>query len=585
MPITRLDIRNFRSILNARIDLRNVNIFVGQNDEGKSNVLRSLDLFFNGTRRNGYELIWDDDYSAFAEAAKGRAREISVQLTLELPRSFADRRPVLWRKTWRREGLHAERISFADGTTFGARSKIGAFLAGMRFDYVPAIKSPDYFASLMAKLHDMLESTVEEQIRTASKTFTKTINANTSRLLADIVSEIGLDASIELPTDLRDVFSRLEFRSGQGEMTFSLRQRGDGIKVRHIPIVLRWLAEQANHLSAPGKPRVVTIWGYEEPENNLELQRCFEVAKDFVNNSDETQVFVTTHSPAIYSVAREDLTGAVSLFYVRKQDGTTLIERIENETFPAIDGSMGLLALLEPHMRSAQQEVANLSGRLASLPDPTMPTIFVEGPSDKVILEKALQVLDPAAAAQIRVRCSTANGGGHAWVADQLIAWSHHRPEAVAIGLFDADADAKKSREVVRVKLKGGVANVNAIPIELKPSDHVIQCIKAGFLIPYAIEELLPVEVWAHAQQKGWLVDRERLPRLYNFDRADVSFDEFLSEKLPSEELQRYVRRKVRAESKEAFSRYVASIDAEAVWFCLKRTVEDIVSKLRLTVT
>jgi hypothetical protein len=46
----------------------------------------------------------------------------------------------------------------------------------MRFDYVPAIKGQDYFQSLMSKMYDMLAATVEERIREASGSFTKTIN-------------------------------------------------------------------------------------------------------------------------------------------------------------------------------------------------------------------------------------------------------------------------------------------------------------------------------------------------------------------------------------------------------------------------
>lgn len=46
--ITSIRIKNFRSIKNALIKVKDMNIFVGLNDVGKSNVLKALNLFFNG---------------------------------------------------------------------------------------------------------------------------------------------------------------------------------------------------------------------------------------------------------------------------------------------------------------------------------------------------------------------------------------------------------------------------------------------------------------------------------------------------------------------------------------------------------
>ena len=269
MGITYVVIRNFRSIVFFSNTVHDLNIFVGQNDEGKSNVLRALDLFFNHGKRTGYELEWNLDYCYFAPERLRKADEIVVQLEITPPATFRHSTPVVWKKVWRKEGLHSESVKHRDGSEVGPRSKLLAFLRAMRFDYVPAIKGEEYFQSMMSSLHDMLEATVEEQVRAASGSFTKTINKNTKPILKDILGRLGLKTTIELPPNLRDLFAQLEFTSVSGEKSFSLKQRGDGIKVRHIPIVLRWLAEQANYLSAPGRPKTVTVWGYEAPENNL----------------------------------------------------------------------------------------------------------------------------------------------------------------------------------------------------------------------------------------------------------------------------------------------------------------------------
>lgn len=46
--IKKIEIRNFRSIRNILINVDNYNTFVGLNDVGKSNLLKALNLFFNG---------------------------------------------------------------------------------------------------------------------------------------------------------------------------------------------------------------------------------------------------------------------------------------------------------------------------------------------------------------------------------------------------------------------------------------------------------------------------------------------------------------------------------------------------------
>ena len=45
--IKKIYIKNFRSIVEETIECESMNIFVGKNDAGKSNVLKALDLFFN----------------------------------------------------------------------------------------------------------------------------------------------------------------------------------------------------------------------------------------------------------------------------------------------------------------------------------------------------------------------------------------------------------------------------------------------------------------------------------------------------------------------------------------------------------
>ena len=444
MSITALTIKNYRSIASFDHPIKDLNIFVGQNDEGKSNILRSLDLFFNYGKPQGYELDWNRDFCMFAPKRIRKAEEILIQIEVTPPSSFANRSPVIWQKIWRKSGIHSDISFHKDRSAVSPKSKISAFLRAMRFDYVPAIKSADYFQSLMASLHDMLEATVEEQIRDASSSFTATISENTSQILHDIRARLGLETTIELPANLRDLFSQLEFTSVSSDKSFSLAQRGDGIKVRHIPIVLKWLADQANHLSAPGRPKAVTVWGYEEPENNLELKRCFELANQLVENCGAIQTFVTTHSPAFYSVFRHSDPDKVGLFLVTKDEShpVSVVSNLGTADLTSLDSSMGLMMLLEPHFMEAQSEILALKETVKSLNDLAKPVLLLEGPTDAKLISTAWTKLYPSTPAPfIPVGCGAESGAGGAKTLNTSLRYLTEVFNQKVLAVFDNDRE------------------------------------------------------------------------------------------------------------------------------------------------
>jgi hypothetical protein len=325
---------------------------------------------------------------------------------------------------------------------------------------------------------------------------------------------------------------------------------------------LRWLAKQANHLSAPGRPRVVTIWGYEEPENNLETRKCFELAQFFIDTSVEVQTFLTTHSPVFYSVFSGP-GSAINLVEVQLDQGTgtKLTPRAagRKSDVDALHSSIGFLDLLEPHVREWKKKADQLEARLAEGIDPNHPSIFVEGPSDKTILQAVMKRFFPACAA-VRIVCSTRNGGGHAWVKDSLIAWHHIRGQSKAVGLFDGDAASQPSIdefvEIVEARAGGGA---RALKFRIKPAGIALDITKAKLRIPVAIEELCPREAWAKAKGEGWLEPRPNLTTLYQFGETDVTFSDWIKSKLPDDELRDIATQRVASDFKEKFAKYVAS--------------------------
>lgn len=582
MSIEHIRIRNFRSLADASIPAKALTVFVGCNDEGKSNLLRALDLFFNsGAGR--YEINWMMDYSGYAKEVKGKAPQIEIVLTFKLPESFSVGQPVVWKRVWRKTGLHRDDIKLADGGDLPARSKAYAYLKTMRYEYVPAIKGAEYFEKLLGSVHDMLDATVQSDIRAAAANFTEAIRNHTGGILQDLESQLGLKSDLELPSDLRRLFTDLEFHSNTGTHRVALSQRGDGIKVRHIPIILRWLALQANHLSAPGRPRVETVWGYEEPENNLETRRCFELAEFFLRNSGSIQTFLTTHSPVFYSVLQPHVHDVVSLAEVRLEpSGTQVTPRLPGRPsdLMALHSSIGFLDLIEPHVREWKDRVDRLQSRLDEGISTDKPTIFVEGPSDQAIIKAAIARFFPQAS-KVRVLCSERNGGGHSWVKDSLIAWHHSRPSARAVGLFDGDdaslASIQEFHRLVEERVNGAT---KAFKHKIRPAGLALQIVRSGVRLQTAIEELCPYEIWQKADSKGWLDDRPGLPKLYDFQETDITFNDWLESKLQDSCLLLIARKRVADERKRDFANSAAEKIRNSHSIDDLKPLQDLVSEL-----
>ena len=145
-------IRNFRSILDETIELDQYNIFVGRNDCGKSNVLKALNLFFNGETDCGTKFDFNRDYCQKGKTGKGKAPEIIIELSFLLPSQVKDKGIKNWKKVWRYEGLHSDNRK----ELFGPYSKGPTFLSRIKFQYVPAVKSSDYFKKLLHELYNAM---------------------------------------------------------------------------------------------------------------------------------------------------------------------------------------------------------------------------------------------------------------------------------------------------------------------------------------------------------------------------------------------------------------------------------------------
>lgn len=580
MFIQSIKVSNFRSLKDCEVKFNKLNIFVGKNDAGKSNLIRALHLFFDNSR--GYPFDWDSDFCCFATKRQKKADEIKISLFVELPENFSGPSKLVWTKVWRREGLNSEVIKERGGGPLSSRSKAPFLLTNARFDYVPATKSDQFFSKLLVSIYEMLQRTAEKDLVQASADLSRVISGHTSTILSDLLETMELESKIAPPSDLKHIFSALDFRSTSSGQEFSLAQRGDGIKGRHIPIILDWLANQARTLAAKGRPQVVSVWGYEEPENNLEMSACSTVADFFLDKCATHQTFITTHSPIFYSLIEKDVDNRVAVYGVTKSnepdDSFSQFKEITPETLAEVDESMGLMPLIAPHLKSIKEELQRIKEIQQHLPKAGKPVLFVEGTTDKTVLERVLELTSPSIDIHIEASPITEDVAGCAnWVADRLIAWSYVQPanrraaepneirlSRLAVGLFDPDeaGNTASKKCTTDEKCKNSPFTKNE---KLKPSETLIGLARKGFKIPFGLEELFGEDVWTHAENKGWLTPRENLLSLYNYNDPAKTFEQHLNDCELSHHEHRLVTKKVEADKKGNLAKYVKNLNEESL--------------------
>ena len=453
--INSISIRNFRSIERQDFDCNWITTFVGENDAGKSNVLRALNLFFNDRTDADAPFDFARDFNQFAKVGQQKARQIEIKINFHLPVGYhrkGNRDYIEWRKVWREYGQVPELgyRRYVGGAPFPARSRIPALLDRIRFTYVPAIKDQRFFTDLQGQLYDVLASVAGEPLRRSASLFEEQIQQQLAGLQESIQNVFHYESALCLPDNLRTIFESLEI-SADG---IPLSRRGDGIKIRHIPMILQFIADKHNKLLNKGGIRYTHIWGFEEPENNVEMSACFEMEKQLLNivaESERHQLFLTTHSPVFY--AMEDPGEAdpndepwIHRYFVQKDGHASELVR---KSLSEVDQSMGLMPLVTRHVKEAKEEQDRLHREIRAIREVAehpLPTIFLEGATDRIVIGKAIDVFAPGSNELISLQAGGEAGyGGASALASRSLAWlleMRHRPvgnRVRAYAIFDAD--------------------------------------------------------------------------------------------------------------------------------------------------
>ena len=177
--IEKVEVSYFRSVYSLSLTkCEDVNILIGQNDAGKSNILKALNLFFNNETELTSPIEFIEDLSRSrseeARAAKGKMT-IWIKVTFNnyenwtsLPETFVVKR------TWTRYSDQPETTTVGNKNI--PNTTLGRFLSKIAFHYVPAVRGRDIFAHYLTLLHDALIDDEKAGISAASAGLVKRIN-------------------------------------------------------------------------------------------------------------------------------------------------------------------------------------------------------------------------------------------------------------------------------------------------------------------------------------------------------------------------------------------------------------------------
>lgn len=390
--IKSIHIKNFRSIVDETIELKDFNCFVGKNDSGKSNVLKALNLFFNGETDYDSKLNFDEDYSQFAKRGQKQAREILIELEIVVPESFKESGIKKWKKVWRKDGIHKDNTS----DLFSQGSRGLTYLSRMTYFYIPAVKSTEHFKGLLSRVYSSMTQAADGELKHLNEEYSISLQKLTGNLTTQIGSLLGLKSAIQMPSNLNVLFRDLTFStSDDNARAIDLNHRGDGVKARHIPPILRFIQQNTEKSRPKGSVYGSYIWGFEEPENGVEYLSCFEMANEFFSYISDCQMLITTHSPAFYTISTGDKSVC---FQTVKQNGCSKYLISKNEI---INESMGLMQIVAPFIEAARNEYIegqdtayhNLIIQLKKVMN------IMKRSSEKLDVQQILDVLDQYSAA------------------------------------------------------------------------------------------------------------------------------------------------------------------------------------------
>ncbi len=383
MRLTYFTVQNYRSITNAyRINLQDITVLVGKNNEGKSNLIRALNLAMDITRsggRIGRRLFpsrynWVDDFPLQLQNSKKLKRKESC---FRLDFSLNEAEVIAFRESIKssingelsvfisinKDGICSITVPKRGKNATALTAKMGRiadFIShNITFQVIPAIRAESDAYDIISEIVETEFSSTEDQ---QYKDAVNYIEEYRKRKLQELSERIKKPVSQFLPA-LKSINLSVEDRYTRKRQYMSDKnvvvEIDDGVKTKlqHKGDGVKSLVTMAILSQTDEKNRIIIV---DEPENHLHPEAIHYLRKVLYDLSQHNQVVIITHNP----------------IFVNRCTVSSNIIVDKNEAKPAsrIDDVRKVLGV-------------QMSDNLAYSDF----VIVVEGPSDKALLQAVIK--------------------------------------------------------------------------------------------------------------------------------------------------------------------------------------------------
>lgn len=316
--IEKIEIHRFRSISDASIDIEEINIFSGINNSGKSNILRALNLFFNGESGLNQKYDFYKDYNqAFTGQAGGkRATRIILHFNKQGKAALSKPFSIMRVFEFGRDAVTSyhstdekiqKKLEKNDGNI---NRQFTTFLNKIEYFYVPAVRDKAFVQSLFLHFEKLIEHDSGKDFEAKMGELSEILKTKSEDISTDFEKFIGLPTRAALSSKTADLLGAVEINVKTGievvrrtklhgkkneNIEVNLFSSGDGILMSYLAYFLAHVCKKISNKTF--------IWGFEEPENSLEYSKVRKIAEEFYGSfRSNAQIFITTHSPTFINL-------------------------------------------------------------------------------------------------------------------------------------------------------------------------------------------------------------------------------------------------------------------------------------------
>ena len=446
MKLSELRVRNYRTIATEQtLKLSTGTTLVGPNNTGKTNLLKSVQLFFTGYENSAkYDKASDLTFGAGTQRTSlvatfeldGHPRDAEVESLLTELHDIVgtERDPKFFSVNLYFAGISNTPVyrvfantkvpNETDRPAFSRKQKqlVEILMNTFRCHFVPSAKSTSYIYNDLLRpfLTEIATNAIEPHLRGIEDALVEVSDSLNAQLATVGMGHINAEFSLQGTSKSR-VLSGFDLLLSDPQKT-PIGEKGQGIQSTALFASFVWITKREKEAG------LVPIWLIEEPESYLhpELSKsCYELLEILAEHS---LVVLTTHSLSFVSSDLQRIQG---------------IDLDKNKRT--------IVSKFSTHREATERIRSALGVQFSDYYNLGQTNIFVEGPSDAELISWAAELCGSEDKYRLIKSSHIENFGGVTQLEGFLKAvFPQISSERALVAVFDGDSAGQKSRQALQ---------------------------------------------------------------------------------------------------------------------------------------